>query len=68
MAAFVYHLCAPDFRGTTLLPLDNLREALPEIYERERVKYDRRESVLEFVMTCRGWDPRSFPAPSLRSS
>ena len=50
MAAFVYHLCAPDFRGTTLFPLDNLREALPEIYERERVKYDHRESVLEFVI------------------
>lgn len=50
MAAFVYHLCAPDFRGTTLFPLDNLRQALPEIYERERAKYDRRESVLEFVI------------------
>jgi hypothetical protein len=50
MATFVYHLCAPDFRGTTLFPLDDLREVLPEIYERERVKYDRRESVLEYVI------------------
>jgi hypothetical protein len=30
--------------------LHNLREALPEIYERERTKYDQRESVLEFVV------------------
>jgi len=48
--AFVYHLCAPDFRGDTLYPLDRLREALPEIYERERPKYDGRESVLRFVI------------------
>jgi hypothetical protein len=50
MMAFVYHLCAPDFRGNTLYPLDGLRQALPDIYERERIKYDERESVLSFVI------------------
>jgi hypothetical protein len=48
--AFVYHLCAQDFRGQTLYPLDGLRSALPEIYERERVKYVGRDSVLSFVV------------------
>ena len=48
--AFVYHLCAPDFRGDVLYPLDGLREALPEIYKRERPKYEGRESVLSFVI------------------
>ncbi len=47
---FVYHLCASDFRGDVLYPLDGLREALPEIYKRERAKYDGRESVLSFVI------------------
>ena len=48
--AYVYHLCAPDFRGNVLYPLDGLREAFPDVYERERVKYDGRESVLSFVI------------------
>jgi len=48
--AFVYHLCAPDFRGTTLYPLAGLRDAHPDVYARERIKYDGRESVLEFVV------------------
>jgi len=46
--AFVYHLCAPDFRGEVLYPLDSLRSAYPDIYLRERVKYEGRESVLEY--------------------
>ena len=46
--AFVYHLCAEDFRGTRLLPLNDLRGAYPEVYDRERPKWDGRESVLEW--------------------
>ena len=46
--AFVYHLCAPDFRGEVLYPLDSLRSAYPDIYLRERVKYEGRDSVLEY--------------------
>ena len=45
---FVYHLCADDFRGTRLLPLNDLRDAHPEVYDRERPKWDGRESVLEW--------------------
>jgi hypothetical protein len=44
----VYHLCADDFRGSTLYPLNQLRSVHPDVYERERPKYDGRESVLSW--------------------
>jgi len=47
---YVYHLCAPDFRGDILYPLDTLRPVYPDLYERERVKYEGRDSVLRFVV------------------
>ena len=43
---FVYHLCADDFRGTSLLPLNALRAAYPDVYDRECAKWAGRESVL----------------------
>lgn len=46
--SFVYHLCADDFRGTSLLPLNALRTAHPDVYERERAKWAGRESVLQW--------------------
>jgi hypothetical protein len=46
--AFIYHLCAEDFRGTRLLPLNSLRSTYPDLYQRERPKWDGRESVLEW--------------------
>jgi hypothetical protein len=46
--AFVYHLCADDFRGTHLLPLNALRLAHPDVYARERPKWEGRESVLKW--------------------
>ncbi|HEY4996746.1 MAG TPA: hypothetical protein VII03_02050 [Solirubrobacteraceae bacterium] len=45
---YVYHLCANDFRGDALLPLNHLRDAYPEVYELERPKYEGREAVLTF--------------------
>lgn len=45
---FVYHLCSSDMRGTTLYPLNDLRIHYPDVYDRERAKYDGRESVLDF--------------------
>lgn len=48
--AFLYHLCAPDFRGTTLHPVNGLRNPFPDLYERERAKYIGRESVLEYAI------------------
>lgn len=45
---FVYHLCADDFRGTSLLPLNSLRAAHPDVYDREYVKWAGRESVLQW--------------------
>lgn len=46
--ASVYHLCAEDFRGTQLLPLNALRDTYPEVYRRERPKWEGRESVLDW--------------------
>lgn len=48
MVAFVYHLCGDDFRGATLLPLNALRAAYPDVYDRERAKWAGRESVLSW--------------------
>ena len=45
---FVYHLCADDFRGTTLFPLNALRVAYPDVYDRECAKWAGRESVLQW--------------------
>jgi len=45
---YVYHLVAPDFRGHELLPINTLRGVYPDFYERERVKYEQRESVLTY--------------------
>jgi hypothetical protein len=47
---YLYHLCAQDFRGTTLYPLNGLRKIFPDVYERERLKFVGRESVLEFIV------------------
>lgn len=47
---FLYHLCAPDMRGSLLYPLNELRQHLPGMYAREREKWAGRESVLEFVV------------------
>lgn len=43
---FVYHLCPVDMHGHTLLPLNGLRAERPDLYDRERPKWDGRESVL----------------------
>lgn len=41
-------LFADDFRGTHLLPLNDLRNAHPDVYDRERPKWEGRESVPEW--------------------
>jgi hypothetical protein len=48
--SFCYHLCAQDFRETTLYPLNNLKKVYPDLYEREKTKFIGRESVLDFVV------------------
>lgn len=45
---FVYHLVADDFRGSALLPINDLRTTYPDVYEREYPKWQGRESVLEW--------------------
>ncbi len=44
---FLYHRRPPELRGDVLYPLNTLRELHPDLYEDERAKYDRRESLLE---------------------
>lgn len=75
--AFLYHLCARDLRGTVLYPLNGLRDAHPDVYERERRKFTGRERVLEYVVPHLGvpWgdtvnlsalDPRALVAARRR--
>lgn len=44
----LYHLCADDFRGDELLPLNLLASRFPDVYEREVLKWTGRESVIGF--------------------
>lgn len=75
--AFVYHLCSREMRGTTLLPLNGLRDRYPDVYARERKKWDGRESVLDWVVpglgvpwadtvNLSGLDPRLLMAARVR--
>ena len=50
MSACLYHMCSPDFRGEVLYSLSGLRSVYPDLYERERVKYEGREGVLGYVV------------------
>jgi hypothetical protein len=46
----LYHMCAPDFRGELIYPLNGLKPVYPDLYEREQVKYEGREGVLRYVV------------------
>jgi len=46
----VYHLCADDFRGEELLPLNLLATRFPDIHDREMRKWAGREPVIRFVV------------------
>ena len=46
----LYHLCAGDFRGDELLPLNLLATRFPDIHDREIRKWAGRESVIRFVV------------------
>ena len=50
MAACLYHMCAPDFRGDYLYPLADLKEVHPDLYAREQAKYVGRDAVLRYVV------------------
>ena len=43
---YVYHMCADDFRGDELLPLNLLATRFPDIHDREMSKWTGRESVV----------------------
>lgn len=46
MSLFVYHKLPENMQGTTLYPLNKLKETFPEIYEEEVKKYEGRERLL----------------------
>jgi hypothetical protein len=47
---YLYHMCADDFRGDELLPLNLLALRFPEIHDREMRKWAGRESVIRFAV------------------
>lgn len=46
----VYHLRPRTFRGSTLYPLNGLRQVHPDLYARELEKYAGRESMLSVLV------------------
>jgi hypothetical protein len=46
--SYLYHLCADDFRGEELLPLNLLATRFPDIHDCEMRKWAGRESVIRF--------------------
>jgi hypothetical protein len=46
----LYHLCAADFRGTVLYPLNGLRGRFPDLYRREKAKFAGREPLLTYIV------------------
>jgi hypothetical protein len=47
---YVYHLCADDFRGDELLPLNLLATRFPDVHDRELRKWAGREAVIGFAV------------------
>ena len=47
---YAYHMCADDFRGDELLPLNLLATRFPDVHQRETRKWRGRESVVDFVV------------------
>ena len=43
----LYHRKPPDFHGGVLYPLNVLRDVAPDLYGRQRAKYDGREHALD---------------------
>jgi hypothetical protein len=46
-ASFVYHWVPAAMVGSTLYPLNDLEQREPDVWRRERAKYDGRKHVLE---------------------
>jgi len=44
---YLYHMVPPDQSGTTLYPLNQLRDINPELYKQKASKYTGREHVTE---------------------
>jgi hypothetical protein len=44
---FIYHMVPDDMRGTTLYPLNLLKDSQPDLYAAEAAKYEGREHLLQ---------------------
>lgn len=64
--AFVYHLVPPEMVGQELVPLNELRNNAPQLYERRRRYYQGREHVMDtriaLLGNCR-WNDVLFFTP-----
>jgi hypothetical protein len=61
----VYHAVPPSMTGNVLFPLNQLRLAVPELYQRHVTKYGGREQVLHFRIPGLGvlWNDALHCAP-----
>lgn len=46
--ASLYHMVPKNLSGNRLVPLNQMKESLPKIYEREARKYRGRESLMDY--------------------
>jgi hypothetical protein len=47
---YLYHMVPEDMQGTTLMPLNILKEKFPELYQHKASKYDNRKHVMEQII------------------
>jgi hypothetical protein len=53
--SYLYHMVPTDQIGTTLYPLNQLRDVQPELYKTKASKYDGREHIMErqiLILDC----------------
>lgn len=51
----LYHGVPAQMQGEILHPLNDLKETCPEVYAKERAKYDKRQGLLESTIPGTNW-------------
>jgi hypothetical protein len=63
--SYLYHIAPKDFKGTTLYPLNVLKDVHPDLYAAQNQKYDNREHVKKLFipqLNCYWGDVLHFSA------
>jgi len=62
---FVYHIKSPQLRGTTIYPLNQLRDRHPDLYDLHRAKYAGREALMQcrIPLLDKHWNDVVYLAP-----